>query len=340
MTASIIIPAFNRPEPLRYTLRSAAAAAAALGEPAELIVVDDGSEPPLREQLGDFDCGAPIVWIRQANQGSIAGRMRGLRAAGGDLVLFLDSDDLVAPAKLRRHADVLKATGADVAYDDMATAALGPGYAATYAAGARLDAAADSAALFLKVQPAPHGPVYRRSYLLRALAPPLVPMDRRMDPAGDVWLYYNLCVHPARIAKIDEPLTAVGPHQEERFSRHWEKLGVAALRIMTAFVDRCPGTPDTLRARTLAGEVAFHSWRRLPGGFHAGYGDALLGLWRRAPKGPVGNLGERRFGQLARLIGPEPAGRLLRALRRNPYSACRTLSGEEYDRLFADFGRP
>lgn len=329
---SIIIPGYNRPEPLRYTLRSAAAAAALVG-PAEIILVDDGSMPPLADQLKDFAGAATIRHIRQPNQGSIVARLTGLRAAHGTYVLFLDSDDLLHPDKLKLHQAILDVTGADVAYDDMADATLGSDYAVTLAPGRTLKTVTDSATLFLEVQPAPHGPTYRRSYLHAALAAPLVPTDRRMDAAGDVWLYYNLLLHPARVAKIDAALTAPGPHTDARYSQHWEKLGAAALLITEAFAAGCPDRPEYTAVRRLVGEIAFRSWRRLPRDYHAGYANRLLAVWHRLPRGPHAALGGPSFRALAAFLGAEGAARLLQR-RNHAYASCRTLTDTELTQLF------
>jgi hypothetical protein len=156
-----------------------------------------------------------------------------------------------------------------------------------------------------------------------------------MDAAGDVWLYYNLALFAAKITKINTPLSATGPHEEDRFSRHWEKLGVAALLVAEAFMDRCPDTTDTQHARVIAGEVAFGSWRRLPHDYHRGFDTRLLGLWRRAPKRSDGRLGGSGFNALASMLGPVAAGRLLRRLRGGSYASCRTLTDQQYNKALA-----
>jgi len=160
---------------------------------------------------------------------------------------------------------------------------------------------------------------------------------RAMDPSGDVWLYYNLAVFPARIVKADGPLSAPGPHGEDRYSRHWENLGVASLLIMEAFMRACPRTGATAAARQVVGEAAFRAWRRLPRGFHDGFARRMLNIFREAPRGEPAKLGTPAFARLARLVGPMSAARLLRAWRAQPYSRVRTLSVEAYNRLFADF---
>jgi len=329
ITTSVVIPGYNRAEPLKYTLRSAARAAAAAPGKTEVILVDDGSVPPLEEQLAGFDAGVRLTHRRQANQGSIVARQAGLAAAAGTYVLFLDSDDLVAPEKLARQLAAMEAERADVSYADMAAATLGQPYEAAFAPAETLAVTDEPAVLYLGLQPAPHNPVYRRSYLTAALGRPLIPAERAMDPAGDVWLYYNLAPLPARIVKVAGHLSAPGPHGEERYSRHWERLGVAALLVMEGFARTCHQHPDTEAARRAAGAAAFRSWRGLPRGFSRELAARLLDLYRRAPRGPAGELGPARFAFLASLLGPVGAGRLLRLLRAQPYARSRTLTDPE-----------
>lgn len=327
---SVVIPAWNRIEPLRLTLRSAAGAASWL--PAEIVLVDDGSTPSLAGLVGDCT-DFPLTHLRQANQGSMAARHAGLLAARGEFVLFLDSDDLIHPDKLVRQVDAMRKAGADISYSDMASYRLDESGQPQFSPAGRLPSKGDPLEFFLRVQPVPHNPVYRREYLLRHLATPLVPMNRAYDPVGDVWLYYNLLLHPARIVKVDAPLTAIGVHEEDRFSGHWENLGVASLRLMEDFLAACPGTPATAAARTAVGECAFTSWRRLPKDFLPEFDARMLALWRRTPRGPLVRLGENQFVALARILGPERAARMHRSVRGHTYASCRTMNDEDLSRL-------
>jgi glycosyltransferase involved in cell wall biosynthesis len=313
-------------------LASAERAAARLGEPVEILLIDDGSEPPLANVLGDLPASGSVRLIRQANQGSIVARLTGLRAAQGEFVLFLDSDDLFAPAKLKEHVARLRAATADISYDDLGEPARGDAVPETSATCARLAPADTVEELLLRVQPAPHGPVYRRSYLLAALDPALLPPLRQCDAVGDIWLFYNLCIHPARIVKIDAPLTLLGEHEEARYSQHWERLGFASLGIMESFMRLCPVTPATSLARRLVGECAFNSWRRLPRGFEPGFSRRLLALWRAAPDHASMRLGGPLFRALAAVFGRTGAGRILR-LRNARYSRIRTIDDAELSRL-------
>jgi glycosyltransferase involved in cell wall biosynthesis len=106
---SVIIPAFNRGWCLREAVDSVLAQEFT---DFELIVVDDGSTDGTAELLVAY---RPTVrLLRQAHRGVSAARNRGIAAARGELVAFLDSDDLWLPQKLsiqveffRVHPDAL-----------------------------------------------------------------------------------------------------------------------------------------------------------------------------------------------------------------------------------------
>jgi len=327
---SVVIPAFNRLEPLRATLELVQIAAAAV--PTEIVLVDDGSSPALDEQI--LAAGPAVLHLlRQENRGPIAARLHGLREARGKYVLFLDSDDLVHPEKFSAAVEKLELEQADVVYDDMARASRN-GDEWNFEPAEALRRASEPAEFFLKVQPAPHSPIFSRSYLLSHLEKPLFPNQRAFDPAGDVWVYYNLCVSPGKIVKLDRALTAVGVHNEDRYSRQWEKIAVSSLAIMEAFAAACPSNEDTEHLRMVAGECAFDSWRRLPRGFNPEFQRRLLSLWRNAPHGPIENLGGPFFQKLAKVFGPVGAARCLR-LRNEPYRRVRTASDAEFAAWFA-----
>ena len=67
----------------------------------ELIVVDDGSPGDAIKQIcSDFP---GVHYIRQANAGPSVGRNRGIREARGELITFLDDDDIWLPEKLEKQ---------------------------------------------------------------------------------------------------------------------------------------------------------------------------------------------------------------------------------------------
>lgn len=71
----------------------------------EVILVDDGSTDDL---LGRAKKAPPFLrYVRQDNRGPAAARNTGIRASNGDLIAFLDMDDLWAPGHLCRMVSAL-----------------------------------------------------------------------------------------------------------------------------------------------------------------------------------------------------------------------------------------
>ncbi|MGZ8217159.1 glycosyltransferase [Methylomagnum sp.] len=100
---SIVIPTFNRPEPLRRCLE----ALAGLDYPAdryEVIVVDDGGHQPLGGLVTEFQDQLDIRLFRQANAGPGAARNTGAAGAVGDYLAFTDDDCRPEPGWLRAFA--------------------------------------------------------------------------------------------------------------------------------------------------------------------------------------------------------------------------------------------
>lgn len=94
---SVVIPAFNRAFILPEALDSVLAQTY---KDFEVIVVDDGSTDNTEEVLQPYIQRRGVRFLVQANQGPAAARNRGIEAARGKYVAFLDSDDLWLPIKL------------------------------------------------------------------------------------------------------------------------------------------------------------------------------------------------------------------------------------------------
>jgi glycosyltransferase involved in cell wall biosynthesis len=97
MKVSIVIPTFNRgailPEALESVMQQT------YGN-YEIIIVDDGSTDQTKEMLDDYLGGKKINYIYQSNKGVSAARNRGIQEATGEVISFLDSDDLWKRDKL------------------------------------------------------------------------------------------------------------------------------------------------------------------------------------------------------------------------------------------------
>lgn len=340
LSVSVVVPAYGRAEPLKYTLRSAAASALAAGVPAEIIVVDDGSEPPIEEQLAGFEVGFPVCFVRQANQGSIMARLTGFRVAKGRYIQFLDSDDLIHPDKVREHVKAMEESGADVSYCDAAEAELGPDYSSTFGeATTNLPATSDAATLLLEIQPSPYSPVFRRSYLAQALDEPKLPIHRIFDPSGDIWLYRAAALVPGKAMKVSQALAATGPHEENRFSQCWEKLGVGSLGIDEAFLAVTLDEASATQARRLVAERAYASWRLLPHDVPREFDRRSARLWQSVPGAAISR-SRGLFKIVDAVLGPYLSGKVYRRLRRPSYGACKTLQNkEEFAELVAKLPR-
>jgi hypothetical protein len=94
-TVSVVIPTYNYG---RYVGEAIDSALAQSAPPHEVIVVDDGSTDDTPAVLARY--AGRVRVIRQANAGLSAARNAGIRAAGGEWVAFLDSDDAFHPRKL------------------------------------------------------------------------------------------------------------------------------------------------------------------------------------------------------------------------------------------------
>lgn len=107
---SVIVPAYNRPDGLKALLD-------ALAEQSyppyrfEVLVSDDGSEPPLAEQVPVKDRPFSVRFTREANQGPATARNRGIKEARGSLVAFTDDDCLPEPGWLEAAVEALQKPG-------------------------------------------------------------------------------------------------------------------------------------------------------------------------------------------------------------------------------------
>ena len=77
--------------------------------PIEVIAVDDGSGDSSPQILRHYP---EIHVIRQANTGCTGARNRGIAAARGEFIAFIDQDDRWSPGKLTRQLAELNASGA------------------------------------------------------------------------------------------------------------------------------------------------------------------------------------------------------------------------------------
>ncbi len=95
---SVVIPTYNRSALVREAVTSVLAQE---GVALEVIVVNDGSSDDTSAVLASF--GSAIHSISKTHGGASSARNAGIRAAKGEWLAFLDSDDLWLPQKLRKQ---------------------------------------------------------------------------------------------------------------------------------------------------------------------------------------------------------------------------------------------
>ena len=111
-----VIPVHNRPAMLREAVESVLNQT---WRQIEIVIVNDGSTDDTPSVAADLQCRHPetIRVLRQDNAGPGPARQRGLEAARGEFVQFLDSDDLLLPDKCAIQVAGLRSDpDADIAY--------------------------------------------------------------------------------------------------------------------------------------------------------------------------------------------------------------------------------
>ena len=100
LTVSVVIPTYNHARFLGQAIDSVLAQTLS---PSEVIVVDDGSTDNTAAELVHY--ANRIRLVRQQNQGVSAARNNGAEIATGDLLAFLDADDIWLPRKMERQVE-------------------------------------------------------------------------------------------------------------------------------------------------------------------------------------------------------------------------------------------
>ena len=114
---AIIIPTFNTG---KYIKEAVDSAINQTYKNKEIIVVDDGSTDNTKEILDIYIQDNKIKYIYQENKGLAGARNTGIKAANGDYIAFLDSDDIFLPNKIEKQIEFLENNrDCDVCYCDV-----------------------------------------------------------------------------------------------------------------------------------------------------------------------------------------------------------------------------
>lgn len=278
---SVILPVHNRADVLPRAIASVLAQTFANFE---LIVVDDGSSDDsaaVARSLGD----ERVLLIElENNRGGNAARNQGIRAARGELIAFLDSDDAYLPEKLERVA-------------------------AAFASDPKLDILVDS---FVKVQPpgstrdriVRKNPViddrglFRTALFTRQLwkATPAITVRREVairaglfDESLKRLQDFDFLIRASKFA-------ACGSTDEVLWVKYWDERAISAQdTLISANVELVRRHPEYLSERSYRPGLAYI---------------LRLSLWRRLKAGKLGGA-SRDIRELANAFGARQAARLL-----------------------------
>lgn len=116
LTVSVIMCAYNGEQ---YIAQSILSVINQTYKNWELLVIDDGSEDRTREVVSEFQSKDDrIKYHYQRNEGQGNARNNGIRRSRGELIAFLDQDDLWLNNKLHLQIDALNQTNADLVFSD------------------------------------------------------------------------------------------------------------------------------------------------------------------------------------------------------------------------------
>lgn len=112
-SASVVIPTYNRLEQLHRVVEAVVSQEHPWPLDLEVIVVDDGSTDATREWLARRPHG--VRALQQENAGPARARNRGVRAARGEIILFLGDDTVPQPGWLAVHLETHRVLGVEQA---------------------------------------------------------------------------------------------------------------------------------------------------------------------------------------------------------------------------------
>ena len=101
---SVIIPSYNC---ARYLGRAIDSVSAQTYKDYEILVVDDGSTDDTKDVAMQY--GRKVTYLYQQNRGVSAARNHAISKASGELLAYLDADDMWYPEKLERQVAFLDA---------------------------------------------------------------------------------------------------------------------------------------------------------------------------------------------------------------------------------------
>jgi glycosyltransferase involved in cell wall biosynthesis len=167
---SVVIPTHNRVDYLEEAIASCFDDTTSLD--IEVVVVNDGSSDGTLSYLDDLD-DPRIYPIHQSPQGAQSARNKGMQAASGRYIKFLDDDDWLPPRSLSVEVARLEDSGADACHGRIRVCE--EGRTSTRLAPETEEADAAAAVLRESMWTAPHKYLFRRDAIQALSWDPALP---------------------------------------------------------------------------------------------------------------------------------------------------------------------
>jgi len=259
---SVVVPTYNRAKLVVDALDSVVSQDY---RPLEIIVVDDGSTdetPDVLEHWGvahEADAALAFIAIHQSNQGGNAARNRGIAAANGAYIAFLDSDDLWHTSKLSKQIVAFQEDGnvggvyCGVQHIDLETEQAIEPVGRSYAHGWLLDQ------ILIKDVTAPTSAYIVRKEVFAKVGDFDVDLQARQD--WDMWIRLS---SEFKITCVEEALVDFRQHSGLRTASSPDKEIDAYRHIMEKYAALRAGRPFAIRQAAKAayyrrmGRVHFH----------------------------------------------------------------------------------
>jgi glycosyltransferase involved in cell wall biosynthesis len=166
----------------------------------EVIIINDGSPDTDEIERAIQPYRERICYLKQENRGASAARNAGLRAARGELIAFLDADDLWSPNYLDEQLTFMREFGCDLVCADAMIFGVSADAGRTYMESLMEAAPSQGRVTFLELVNADRslitsGVVARRDQILEVGL-----FDEALRNAQDLDLWLRLARHGARLA--------------------------------------------------------------------------------------------------------------------------------------------
>lgn len=218
---SVVIPHHNRSHLIEASLASVARQTL---KPAEIIIVDDASNPEHRSKVLEYSNTARVICLSK-NAGPAQARNAGIEAARQEFISFLDDDDTWLPDKLEaqwklieQHSDLSAITSAFIVFNDDGTEWVMRGHSPEIIT---LEAALEATPALLQT-------MLIRSTVIRALQG--FDTTFRQFEDQDFWIRFTAAGYKAR--HLREPLMRLNRCSGERLTEHWWSYTSAQLQVV------------------------------------------------------------------------------------------------------------